>query len=199
MKKAKKRTNKKKNNLPKILLGLTVLGGAVYAGYQFWYKPMIEKKAVEDAAKQGAAAAQAAAAAAQSGNLPAAASPVIATIVEAAQAQPVNAIPKSNLSPIGTDPKKINWGAKVKYGDKGGEVEVIQFLFNAIAKLAGSNTIDEDGIFGSDTLAKKRLNFGSVYTITPKQVYDKLQERKKIAANTAANKAILASLPSWAK
>ena len=188
MKKARKKSGSKKSNTGKIILGLAVLGGAAYAGYQFLYKPMQEKKDAEEAAKKAAAAAQAAAAAGSSNALPTTA-PAIETAIQAVQQVEPNVV-KETLSPIGTPANKINWGAKIKYGDKGGEVQIAQKLFNAIAKLAGSATIDEDGIYGKDTLTKKRLNFGSVYTITPKQVYNKFLDRKKTAAINAKNQEI---------
>lgn len=186
MKKTRKKTTKKKSNTGKIILGLAVLGGAAYAGYQFWYKPMQDKKAAEEAAAKAAAAAQAAAAA--TGSLPAAA-PAIQNVI--AQAQQVEAnVVKKNLSPIGTPANKIYWDTKITYGDKGGEVQVIQNLFNAIAKLAGSYTIEPDGIYGNETLKKKRLNFGDVYAVTPKQVYDLYIKRKNAAAVNAKNQEI---------
>lgn len=199
MKKTKKKTRSKKSNLPKILIGGAILGGLGYAVYEFWYKPMQTKKAADEAAAAAKQAAAAAAAGAAIGGNVTATAPVIDRVINNAQNAPKNEIPATTLSPIGTDPKKVNWAAKVKYGDKGGEVQVIQKLFNAIARILGSYTIDEDGIYGNDTLAKKRGNFGNVYTITPKQVYDKLQKVKAAAIVDAKQKEIIASLPSWMK
>lgn len=171
MKKTKKKPKSKKSNLPKFLLGAAVLGGVGYAAYEFWYKPMQTKKTAADAA---ASAQQAAASAGAT-----VAAPAIQNAIQQVQAVQTNTIPASSLSPIGTANNKINWAAKVKYGDKGGEVQVIQKLFNNIARLAGSPTISVDGVYGPQTLAKKRLNFGDAYTVTPKQVYDLFQKRKE--------------------
>ena len=177
----KKRTSKKKMSTgAKVAVGVAVIGGG-YLAWEYLVKPMLNKDKPEEPKTPQESEQQATA------------------VIQAVQQIPVNTAPVSNLSPIGTAPNKINWGAKIKYGDKGGEVQVIQKLFNAIAKIYGSYTIAEDGIFGNETLAKKRGNFGAVYTITPKQVYDKLQTVKSAAMIDAKKKEIIDNLPDWMK
>lgn len=182
----KKRTPQKKRNTGKII-GITVgVAGAAWLGYEFLIKPRQKAKAAAKKAAENAAAA-AASAAANAG------SPITA-LIDKADAAPTNK--PAGLSPIGTPADKIDWGAKVKYGDKGGEVQVIQKLFNLIADQLGSKKISVDGVYGNETLKKKRGNFGSVYSITPKMVYDKY---KSIVTSKMIKDEMIDSLPSWMK
>ena len=174
----KKRTSKKKMSTgKKIAIGVAVAGGG-YLAWEFLIKPMIQKEEPMQPETQSP-------------------DDQIQNVIDTAQSVPTNSAPKSTLSPIGTPANKINWGAKVYYGSKGAEVQVIQKLFNAIARLNNTYTIKEDGIFGNETLAKKRANFGSVDYVTPKQVYDRLQQWKANQQQQGIDAAQNAILSIW--
>jgi len=63
---------------------------------------------------------------------------------------------KPRLTPIGTPEKNQSWNkAKLFYGDKGGEIETMQKLFNRVSKLYNQPIIKIDGNWGPATEAKK--------------------------------------------
>jgi hypothetical protein len=83
----------------------------------------------------------------------------------------VNDSNKRKLTAIGTPGSKQNWGMLLYKGDKGGEIETLQSLFNRISKAYGKPGIKKDGIFGKDTEAKRVAIIGGKPGITLNSVY----------------------------
>lgn len=166
----KRRTVKKKkmSTGAKIAIGVVVAGGA-YAAWEFLIKPMIEKSKDEKPKDEKPPA-----------DIPKNQEQVenqVQQVIEQVQQMPANVAPKPRLSPIGTPFNKIDYNAKIFYGDKGAEVEFVQSAYNtAIKWLNAKNSefmydrntqrtpIATDGKFGKKTYQALKSVF------TPKQL-----------------------------
>lgn len=81
------------------------------------------------------------------------------TIIAAANQAPVNSV--TVLSPKGTPDNQLDYQVTLKLGDKGGEIEKLQKIINAISLIYGTKKIGVDGTFGSkETLPKVKAIFG---------------------------------------
>jgi hypothetical protein len=69
---------------------------------------------------------------------------------------------------------------KLYKGDKGGEIESLQRLFNRLSKVYGTNQITVDGVYGSQTDAKRIGNkFSDGITLMKLYKIVSAQEKKK--------------------
>jgi hypothetical protein len=159
IKKTQKRRNTKKAGMSTITK--VVIGGAglslAYLGYDYFIvKPKRSaealKKAAEDAAK---VTANVITDGTNANTVFNAIVPDVFNNSDNAAILPENA---RKLSPIGTPGNKQNWGMKLYKGDKGGEIETLQKLFNRLSKVYGTNKITVDGDFGSATENKRTGN-----------------------------------------
>jgi len=160
----KKKTTRKKpakkglSTFSKLLIGGAVAGG-LYLIYDQFIKPQApnnnadDENKVDDGANAGA---------------------LLTTIDPAASGKPpviINDSNKRKLTPIGTPGSKQNWGMLLYKGDKGGEIETLQSLFNRISKAYGKTGITKDGIFGNNTEQKRVSIVGGKPGITLNNVY----------------------------
>jgi hypothetical protein len=83
----------------------------------------------------------------------------------------INDSNKRKLTAIGTPGSKQNWGMLLYKGDKGGEIETLQSLFNRISKAYGKTGIKKDGIFGNNTEQKRVSIVGGKPGITLNNIY----------------------------
>ncbi len=98
---------------------------------------------------------------------------ILTTIDPGASGKPpviINDSNKRKLTAIGTPGSKQNWGMLLYKGDKGGEIETLQSLFNRISKAYGKKGIAVDGIYGKDTEEKRMAIIGGK-AITLNSVY----------------------------
>lgn len=174
MKKAKKKTRSKgkKSNVPKILLGLAVLGGATYLGYQYWWLPRQAAKEPKPEDRVDTPTSE----------------QVINTAIQNVDQVPANIAP-AKLSPIGTPYSQINYNARIFYGDKGAEVKYIQDILNKTSKLLNLTAatrgytmpvVTADGIFGKKTYALLKAYFDESILkngVTPKIATAKYQQQ----------------------
>lgn len=181
-------TKKKMSPLLKILIGGAVLGGGYLIYDQFFAKKDDPSKAAADAAAAAQAAAESERAAAA------------LNAIDSGKQAPITAIlpdwldpskeDKRTLSKIGTPGTKQNWGLVLFKGDKGGEIETLQYLFNRISKAYGKTGIKVDGDFGTETEKKRIAIVGIKPGITLAQVY-------KLVKSVEASKQIANSTPNW--
>jgi hypothetical protein len=182
--KRKKPQKKGISTLSKVLIGGAVISGGWLIYDNFFNAP---KKAAEQAKKDLEAAAAAAAAAAsnseiidngsQAGNILNNLIPGLLPSGDQTVLIPDN---KRKLSPLGTASNKLNWGMKLYKGDKGGEIESLQRLFNRLSKVYGTNQITVDGVYGSQTDAKRIGNkFSDGITLMKLYKIVYAQEKKK--------------------
>jgi|688.fasta_scaffold29901_15 hypothetical protein len=160
--KRKKPTKKGMSNVSKFLIGGAVISGGWLLYENFFNGP---KRAAEQAKKDLEAAAAAAAAAAsnsdiinngsQAGNI---LNNLIPGILPAGDQTVLIPDNKRKLSPLGTPSNKLNWGMKLYKGDKGGEIESLQRLFNRLSSVYGTNQITVDGVYGKQTEDKRLKN-----------------------------------------
>lgn len=182
--KRKKPQKKGISTLSKVLIGGAVISGGWLLYDNFFNGP---KKAAEQAKKDLEAAAAAAAAEAsnneivqngsEAGNILNNLLPGLLPGGDQTVLIPEN---KRKLSPIGSSSKTQNWGMKLYKGDKGGEIETLQKLFNRLSKVYGTNQITVDGVYGNETenkLLKNKFKKG----ITLMKLYKIVdaQEKKK--------------------
>jgi hypothetical protein len=108
-----------------------------------------------------------------------------AGLIGAVQQLPENTTPKPaprKLSPIGTPENKQSWNnLKLFYGDKGGEIETMQKLFNRVSKLYNQPTIKVDGVWGPATEEKKLKIMGSGKGFNLTQVYKVVKSNEQKA------------------
>lgn len=173
----KKPTKKGLSTFSKLLIGGAVAGG-LYLIYDQFIKPKADnnntddKNKVVDGYNAGA---------------------ILTTIDPGASANPpviVNDSNKRKLTPIGTPGSKQNWGMLLYKGDKGGEIETLQGLFNRISKAYGKTGITKDGSFGNNTEKKRIAIIGGKAGITLASVYKLVQnvETTKSGKATYNNK-----------
>ena len=154
----KKPTKKGLSTFSKLLIGGAVAGG-LYLIYDQFIKPKADNNNADDQNKvvDGANAGA-----------------ILTKIDPAASGKPpliVNDTNKRKLTPIGTPGSKQNWGMLLYKGDKGGEIETLQSLFNRISKAYGKPGIKIDGIFGNNTEQKRVSIVGGKPGITLNNVY----------------------------
>jgi hypothetical protein len=159
IKKTQKRRNTKKAGMSTITK--VVIGGAglslAYLGYDYFIaKPKKTAEALKKAAEDAAKVAANVITDGQNANT------VFNAIVPEVFNNSDNAaiIPENarKLSPIGTPGSKQNWGMKLYKGDKGGEIETLQSLFNRLSKVYKTNQITVDGVYGTETENKRTGN-----------------------------------------
>lgn len=160
--KRKKSQKKGISTFSKFLIGGAVISGGYLLYDNFFNGP---KRAAEQAKKDLEAAAAAAAAAASNneivqngsdaGNILNNLLPGLLPGGDQTILLPEN---KRKLSAIGSSSKKQNWGMKLYKGDKGGEIETLQKLFNRLSKVYGTNKITVDGVYGNETEDKLLKN-----------------------------------------
>ena len=154
----KKPTKKGLSTFSKLLIGGAVAGG-LYLIYDQFIKPKADNNQADDENKvvdgQNAGA-------------------ILTTIDPGASGKPpviINDSNKRKLTPIGTPGSKQNWGMLLYKGDKGGEIETLQSLFNRISKAYGKTGIKKDGIFGNNTEQKRVSIVGGKPGITLNNIY----------------------------
>lgn len=193
----KRRSTKKKGMSPllKILIGGAVLGGGYLIYDQFFAKKddpeaAAKKKAADDLAALQVANESAAAAAALNAIDPG--TGIKAPPVTALLPNWLNPAKKDirKLTPLGSVGSKQNWGLVLFKGDKGGEIETLQYLFNRISKAYGKTGIKVDGDFGNLTENKRIAIVGGKAGITLAQVY-------KLVKSVEASKNIANVTPSF--
>lgn len=152
----RKRPTKKKSNLKPLLIGALAIGGG-WAIWNYIIKPMQtppgdDKPPVPE--------------------LPPAAPDLSpgSEVIDAANNAPVNTV--ETLSPKGTKDSKLKYDLLLKPGDKGGEIEKLQKILNAISEYYKTYKIKVDGEYGNIT--KKKL-----YNVTGKTYITLNQALKK--------------------
>jgi len=158
----KKPTKKGLSTFSKLLIGGAVAGG-LYLIYDQFIKPKADNNNADDENKvvDGANAGA-----------------ILTTIDPSASGKPpviINDSNKRKLTPIGTPGSKQNWGMLLYKGDKGGEIETLQYLFNRISKAYEKPGIQIDGIFGNNTEKKRVSIIGGKAGITLSNVYKLMQ------------------------
>jgi hypothetical protein len=107
-------------------------------------------------------------------------------LIDAAQNTEPNVIPepKRELSPKGTPSKNLKWNSiRLFYGDKGGEIEEMQKLFNAVSKLYNQQGITVDGSWGPKTEEKKLKIMGTGKGFTLMNVYNVYKQNEAAVKN----------------
>ena len=173
----KKKTTRKKSSksgmstLSKVLIGGAVAGG-LYLIYDQFFSAKADNNNIDDQNKidDGTNAAG-----------------ILDTIIPGSQGGGViiNDSNKRKLSAIGTPGSKQNWGMLLYKGDKGGEIETLQSLFNRISKVYKKKGIKVDGIFGPKTDSKRISIIGGKPGITLSSVY-KLTKNVESSKNSKA-------------
>jgi len=173
----KKKTTRKKSSksgmstLSKVLIGGAVAGG-LYLIYDQFFSAKAENSNIDDQNKidDGTNAGG-----------------ILDTIIPGSQGGGViiNDSNKRKLSAIGTPGSKQNWGMLLYKGDKGGEIETLQSLFNRISKVYKKQGIKVDGIFGPKTDNKRKSIVGGKPGITLASVY-KLTKNVESSKNSKA-------------
>jgi len=108
------------------------------------------------------------------------------TVIDAAENTEPNVLPepKRELSPKGTPSKNLKWNSiRLFYGDKGGEIEEMQKLFNAVSKLYNQPGIKIDGSWGPKTEEKKLKIMGTGKGFTLMNVYNVYKQNKSAVEN----------------
>lgn len=148
----RKRPTKKKSNLKPLLIGALAIGGG-WAIWNYLLKPM-QTPPMDDKPPLP--------------DLP----PVVpgAEVIDAANNAPVNTV--EQLSPKGTPDNKLKYDLILKPGDKGGEIEKLQKILNAISNYYKTYKIGVDGIYGDQT-KKKLFNVTGKTYITLNQALTK--------------------------
>jgi len=176
MTKKKKTTRKKSSKSGMSTLSKVLIGGAVAGGLYLIYDQFFSAKAensdiddqnkVDDGTNAGG---------------------ILDTIIPGSQGGGViiNDSNKRKLSAIGTPGSKQNWGMLLYKGDKGGEIETLQSLFNRISKVYKKQGIKVDGIFGPKTDNKRKSIVGGKPGITLASVY-KLTKNVESSKNSKA-------------
>lgn len=153
-----RRRSPKKKLTPgkKIAIGLMVAGGG-YLAWKYLISPMINKPETEPTPAPGGSVDQA-----------------TQDVVNTVQTLPVNTTPPvKKLSPIGTPGNQQNWGAFLKYGERGGEIETFQKLINRIYQAKRSaKRITVDGVYGNETLKARNELFNTSKPVNLKLAYD---------------------------
>lgn len=150
----RKRPTKKKNNFkPLIFGGLAIAGG--WALWNYVIKPMTTPK-MDDTPPGDE-------------NLDTDLPPGT-EVIDAANNAPVNTV--VTLSPKGTPDAKLKYDLILKPGDRGGEIEKLQKILNAISNFYGTYKIGVDGIYGDQT-KKKLFNVTGKTYITLNQALTK--------------------------
>lgn len=129
----RKRTTKKKSNFkPLIFGGLAIAGG--WALWNYVIKPMQTPPMTDNPPLP---------------DLP----PAGTDIIVSANDAPPNVV--QTLSPKGTPDNKLKYDLMLKPNDRGGEIEKLQKILNAISNFYKTDKISVDGIYGNQT--KKKL------------------------------------------
>lgn len=129
----RKRPAKKKSNVKPLIYG----GLAIASGWAIWNyllkpmqtPPMTDQPPLPDLLPAGT------------------------DIIEGANQAPVNQVEK--LSPKGTPDNKLKYDLLLKPNDRGGEIEKLQKILNAISNYYKTYKIAVDGVYGNET--KKKL------------------------------------------
>jgi len=131
----RKRPTKKKSNFKPLIIGALAIGGG-WALWNYVIKPMSAPSMPDTPPIP---------------DLP----PVApgTELITAANTAPVNVV--ETLSPKGTPDNKLKYDLILKPGDKGGEIEKLQKILNAISNYYKTYKISIDGIYGDQT--KKKL------------------------------------------
>lgn len=163
-------TKKKLTPGKKIAIGLMVAGGGFLA-WKYLISPMIKKPEPEPIPVPGGSVDQA-----------------TQEVVNTVQTLPVNTTPPvKQLSPIGTPGNEQNWGAFLKYGERGGEIETFQKLINRIYNAKRSaKRITVDGVYGNETLKARNELFNKTKPVNLKLAYDTFKQFEKGAGFATA-------------
>jgi len=108
------------------------------------------------------------------------------TVIDAAENTEPNVLPepKRELSPKGTPSNQLKWNSiRLFYGDKGGEIEEMQKLFNVVSKLYNQPGIKIDGSWGPKTEEKKLKIMGTGKGFTLMNVYNVYKQNKSAVEN----------------
>jgi hypothetical protein len=163
-------TTKKLTPGKKIAIGLMVAGGGFLA-WKYLISPMINKPEPGPTPGPGGSVDQA-----------------TQDVVNTVQTLPVNTTPPvKQLSPIGTPGNQQNWGAFLKYGERGGEIETFQKLINRIYQAKRSaKRISVDGAYGNETLKARNELFNKSKPVNLKLAYDTFKQFEKGAGFSKA-------------